>query len=251
MTGQNILVVGGAAGIGKKIVEDLAEHGGHVAVADLNVEAGQSLVNELREQGKKATFYSIDVCSWSDCKRMADEMTEELGSIDALVHSAGITSRLSFDQVDWDVWKRTVNVNLTGLFNVAKAVAPSMIEKQSGSIVIIGSGSAISGTGGGVHYAASKGGAFGFMRTLAKELGTYGINVNVVAPRVIRSEMLDSLYPTEGEQEALVRQIPIGRLGTTSDVSHMVRFLCSHEAGYVHGQVLVLDGGRTFVETDD
>lgn len=246
MSGQNIVVVGGAAGIGKEIVVDLAERGEHVAVVDRNVEAGRSLADELRERGKKATFFSVDVCSWDDCKRMVQEVLNEMGTIDALVHSAGITSRLTFDQVDWDVWKQTVSVNLHGLFHVTKAVAPTMIEARSGKIVIIGSASAISGSGGGVHYAASKGGAFGFTRALAKELGPYGINVNVVAPRVIQSEMLDRLYPTEAAQQALISRIPIGRLGRTDDVSNMVRFLCSHESDYVHGQVLILDGGRTF-----
>lgn len=217
-----------------------------MAVVDLNIAAGRHFVDELKAKGGQAAFFSVDICSWEDSEKMVQHVLHEMGRIDILVHSAGITSRIPFEQLGWSEWKQTVSVNLTGLFHITKAVAPVMIEQQSGKIIIIGSASAISGSGGGVHYAASKGGAFGFMRALAKELGTYGINVNVIAPRVIESDMLNRLYPDKVDREALKNRIPIGRLGKLEDVSNMVRFLSSAESNYVHGQVMVLDGGQTF-----
>lgn len=239
------IIVGGALGIGRQVALDLSVQR-EVLIADRNEEAGLRLVRDIENSGGSASFYRLDVSSWPNTKQAIDQMIAGHGAVGALVYSAGITSRKTFDEVEWVEWQRTLAVNLTGIFHVVKALAPVMMNRSSGRIVIIGSGSAITGSGGGVHYAASKGGAFGLMRALAKELGPFGIRVNIVAPRVIESDMLNRLYPDPIDRDRLKQSIPIGKLGTMGDVSNMVQFLCSAESDYVHGQILLLDGGRTY-----
>lgn len=246
MTAQKVIIVGGAAGIGRQISIDFGQRQAQVAIADRNVEAGEQLAEELRQQGAYARFYEADVTSWKNTEAAILQAISDLGGVDALVYSAGITRRVSFAELTWEEWKRTISVNLTGLFHAAKAVVPTMIQQKFGHIVIIGSGSAITGSGGGAHYAASKGGAFGFMRTLVKELGPHNIRINTVAPRVIESEMLTRLYPDPADLEKLKQAIPMRRLGTVNDVSNIVQFLCSEESSYIQGQVILCDGGRTY-----
>lgn len=246
MTVQKVIVVGGAAGIGRKISTDFALSGARVAVVDRNAEAGEQLASELRQQGTDVRFYSADVTSWQQTEAAVRQAIRDRGGVDALVYSAGITRRVPFAELTWEEWKRTIAVNLTGLFHAVKAVVPTMIQQKSGNLVIIGSGSAITGSGGGAHYAASKGGAFGFMRALVKELGPYNIRINTVAPRAIESEMLSRLYPDPADLEKLKQTIPLRRLGTVDDVSNVVRFLCSNASTYIQGQVILCDGGRTY-----
>lgn len=242
---NNILVIGGASGIGKEIVIDFAEKGHAVAVADINLDALEQLVGEMDDRSNVFPF-TVDVSSWDSVNDMVLKVIEKLGEVHMLVFSAGITRYLNLAEVDWSLWKKTMAINLHGLFYSIKAVAPFMKEKRSGSIVIIGSGSAITGSGGGIQYYASKGGAFGLMRSLVSELGEHGININVIAPRVIESQMLDILYPTDEARQNLRGLIPIGRFGKPSDISSMVEYLSKEESRYIHGQILLLDGGRTY-----
>lgn len=242
---DKVLVIGGAAGIGREISLDFANKGHQVAVADIDRSALDTMIQQSSAEQNLHVF-DVDVSSWESVSEMARQVIEKFGHIHTLVFSAGITKKLSLDEVDWALWKKTMAINLHGLFFSIKAVTPYMIERKEGSIVIIGSGSAITGSGGGIQYYASKGGAFGLMRSLVKELGSSGINVNVVAPRVIQSQMLDSLYPTEESKQAIINEIPIGRLGKPSDISELVQYISAKEANYIHGQILMLDGGRTY-----
>ncbi|WP_347437118.1 SDR family NAD(P)-dependent oxidoreductase [Fodinisporobacter ferrooxydans] len=242
---KTVLIIGGAAGIGKEIALDFVQAGHKVAIADINEAAMSQVVSEHKLEDKLFTF-QVDVSSWESVQRMAEKVKEALGNIQILVYSAGITKRIEFSELDWSLWKKTIAINLHGLFYSIKAISPYMIEQKMGSIIIIGSGSAITGSGGGVQYSSSKGGAFGLMRSLVTELGRNNITINVIAPRVIESQMLDVLYPTEQSRESLKKEIPIGRFGKPSDISSLVEYLSTDEAKYIHGQILVLDGGRTY-----
>ncbi len=242
---DNVLIIGGAAGIGRKIALAFAESGNQVAVADINQAAAEEMIQQKAEKHRLHAFY-VDVSSWESVEKMTGQVIEKMGHIDTFVFSAGITKKLGLEEVEWALWKKTMAVNLHGLFFSVKAIAPFMIKRKQGNIIIIGSGSAITGSGGGIQYYASKGGAFGFMRSLVKELGSYGVNVNVIAPRVIESQMLDSLYPTEKAKQEMIKEIPIGRLGKPEDISSLAQYLSKKEASYIHGQVLILDGGRTY-----
>ncbi|WP_232698446.1 SDR family NAD(P)-dependent oxidoreductase [Brevibacillus daliensis] len=246
MIQQKSLIIGGAAGIGRQITYDLSARGDEVIIADMNEQLGNQLVIDLTEKGHKASFYHIDVSSWEKTQACINQIISDHKRIDVLVHSAGITQLIKFDDLNFASWKKTLQVNLSGSFYAIKAIAPTMIQQNYGKIVMIGSGSAYTGSGGGVHYATSKGGAFGLMRALVRELSHYNININIVAPRTIASEMLNKLYKTEEEFEALVKQIPLRRLGTLQDISDATVFLASKEAGFVQGQVLLCDGGRTY-----
>lgn len=244
---KTVLVIGGAAGIGKDAVINRARKGDQVVFTDLNDEAGKALAEEIASQGKEITFYQHDVSSWENTKEIVEKTVSRYGKIDILIHSAGITIQKDFDEITEAIWKKTFSVNLTGLFYAVKAVIPEMLKNNGGNIVIIGSGSAITGTGGGVHYASSKGGAFGLMRAIAKKYSHQGIRVNVVAPRVIETEMLNHLYPTEESRGVLKSKIPVGKIGTLSDTTNAINFLASDESEYIQGQVLLLDGGRTYL----
>ena len=242
---DNVLVIGGAAGIGREIALDFAKKGHQVAVADIDQSALNTMIQQSSVEQNFHAFY-VDVSSWESVLEMGRRVIEKLGHIHTLVFSAGITKRLRLEEVDWALWKKTMAINLHGLFFSIKVMSSYMMERKEGSIVIIGSGSAITGSGGGIQYYASKGGAFGLMRSLVKELGSYGININVIAPRVIQSQMLDALYPTDESKQAIMNEIPIGRLGKPSDISGLVQYVSAKEAKYIHGQILVLDGGRTY-----
>lgn len=243
MKEKNIVIIGGASGIGKEIALKFAAEGHCVAIADINRDM---LSQTILESGLVENLFpfEVDASSWESMKSLANELEKKLGNIHTLVYSAGITRTISFLDIDWTTWKKTMAVNLHGLFYSIKSIYP--IINHGGSIVIIGSGSAITGSGGGIQYSSSKGGAFGLMRSLVQELGKNNININVVAPRVIESDMLDVLYPTHESKELLRKEIPIGRLGTSKDVSNAVKYLSSNEGKYVHGQILLLDGGRTY-----
>lgn len=242
MKKKNIVIIGGASGIGKEIALQYAADKHQVAVADINK---QSLDQLVVESGQGTLIpLEADASSWESIELLAEQIKKRFGTIHTLIYSAGITKSISFFEMDWAVWQKTMAVNLHGLFYSIKFIYP-LIER-GGSIVIIGSGSAITGTGGGIQYTASKGGAFGLMRSLVQELGNNHININVVAPRVIESDMLDILYPTEQSKAELKKAIPIGRLGTPIDVCQAVKYLSSEEGKYVHGQILLLDGGRTY-----
>ncbi|PAV30890.1 short-chain dehydrogenase [Virgibacillus profundi] len=244
---KTVLVIGGAAGIGKDVVINRANKGDQVVFTDLNNKAGNALVEEIASSGKNVTFLQHDVSSWENTKEIVEKTVNKYGKIDILIHSAGITIQKPFDEITYDTWKKTFSVNLTGLFYAVKAIIPEMLENKRGNIVIIGSGSAITGTGGGVHYAASKGGAFGLMRAIAKKYSHFGIRINIVAPRVIETEMLNQLYPTESSREKLLSKIPVNKIGTLSDTTNAINFLASEESDYIQGQVLLLDGGRTYL----
>ncbi|MGE6631068.1 SDR family NAD(P)-dependent oxidoreductase [Bacillus sp. NPDC077027] len=237
-----VLIVGGAQGIGREIAERFLRDGHCVAVADID-EKGLS---SFKEKHPSLLTFQVDVSSWESVSQMIASAELESGGIHTLVYSAGMTRSLPFLDVDFSLWKKTLAVNLHGLFYSIKALTPYLFKRKEGSMIIIGSGSAITGSGGGIQYYASKAGAFGLMRSLVKELGRHQIRMNVIAPRVIESQMLDVLYPTKQDKEKLMDLIPIGRLGKPEDISELTTFLSSDAASYIHGQILLLDGGRTY-----
>ncbi|MBO1001998.1 SDR family NAD(P)-dependent oxidoreductase [Pseudogracilibacillus auburnensis] len=249
MSGKTILVVGGAAGIGKEFVRNRIKKGDKVAFTDLNEDAGLELLKEVNGEKDQAMFFPHNVTNWENTKAVVDKIMDKFGQIDVLVHSAGITNQTAWDDLTFEQWQKTIDINLTGLFYSLKAVTPYMLEKRAGNIVIIGSGSAITGSGGGLHYATSKGGAFGLMRAIAKKYSHQGLTINLVAPRVIETDMLKKLYPTEESKKALLEKIPVKKFGTLEDTTNAINFLISEKAKYVQGQVLLLDGGRTYLSS--
>lgn len=247
LTGKVAVVTGGARGIGREIVLTLAREGARVVIADVSEEAGLDAARAVREAGAEALFVRADVTDQTQVRSLMAQALEAFGGLDILVCNAGITFRVPFVQMSPAQWHKTIAINLTGTYQCISAALPAMLDRGGGRVIIVSSASAFTGSGGGAHYAASKAGVHGLTRALARELAPHGILVNAVAPRVIESNILDELYPSEEAKIALVSEIPVRRLGRPADVAEMVTFLASPESGYINGQVILLDGGRTAV----
>lgn len=241
-----VFVTGGSRGIGRAIAECAAREGARVAVADIDESEGLVVAQELQERhGATACFVRADVTSIESLEAARRSVLEQLGDVDVLVVNAGISMRQTFSQLDESSWRRVMDVNIDGSYRSCKVFFPGFVRRGTGSIVFVTSASAFTGSGGGPHYAASKSAQHGLMRALARELGPHGVTVNAVAPRTIRTELLDTLYPDADSMARVVAAIPVGFVGEPRDVAEMVCFLASERARYVHGQVFVLDGGRS------
>ncbi len=241
-----VFVTGGARGIGRAVAECAAREGARVAIGDIDEAEGLVVARELQERhGAPACFVRADVTSIESLEQARSLVHEQLGDVDVLVVNAGISVRKSFAQLDESSWRHVMDVNIDGSYRTCSVYYADFVRRGSGSIVFVTSASAFTGSGGGPHYAASKAAQHGLMRALARELGPHGVTVNAVAPRTIRTELLDTLYPDAESMARVVASIPVGFVGEPIDVAEMVCFLGSERARYVHGQVIVLDGGRS------
>ncbi|MFZ7119714.1 MAG: SDR family NAD(P)-dependent oxidoreductase [Eubacteriaceae bacterium] len=241
-----VFITGGAMGIGKAIAQDMCREGAKVIIGDISKESASKTVEEIKSSGGQVCFKQINVTDLQGLQIAAKEIEEEVGSIDILVVNAGISIKKPVEEIDETLWDKVMDINLKGSFLTVKAFLSHIKKSEHGKIVIISSGSALTGTGGGLHYAASKAGQNAMVLSLAKELGPVGINVNAIAPRVIQTDMLDALYPDEKSRKELINKIPIRKIGQPEDIAYMASFLASDKSSYLHGQIILLDGGRTF-----
>ena len=250
------IVTGSGSGLGKAIVRRLAEEGASVVVADINAEAVATVVGELKEAGRTAIGFTVDVRDSSQVKELMATTAGKLGRIDILVNNAGVTRHRPFLTMNDEDWNIVLAVDLKGVFFCVQAVAEYMIKQRCGKIVNI---SSASGNGGASHatagsiagnanYAAAKAGVIQLTKTLAAELGPHGINVNSVAPGFILTPMTStSRTPQEVEEHIEVRKKSsvLQRVGKPEDIANSVLFLVSDEASFISGQLLRVDGGRT------
>lgn len=243
--GKVVLVTGSGHGIGKQIAVQFAEQGANTVIVDYNVEFGTETAEEITRDYVKSLFVQADVSKPEDMDHVLEKVFEEFGRIDTLVLNAGVAFKKKVNEFTFEEWNRTISINLNGLFNTVKAFYNDFLTNH-GSIVYISSGSALSGTGGAVAYPASKAGGEGLMRGLAKELGPKGVNVNIIAPRLIDTgDMMRVNYPTQAELDAVLEKIPVRRYGTVRDVANLAVFLADKDNSYIQGQTILLDGGRT------
>lgn len=239
---QVAVVTGGARGIGRSICESLASRGAHIAVADLNVEQAESTAKEIQDTyHQKAEAFSVNVSSLESAQMMIDAATKEFGKIDVLVNNAGITRDTLIMRMTEEDWDLVLNINLKGAFNCSKAVVRQMMKQRYGRIVNISSVSGLAGQAGQTNYSASKAGLIGFTKALAREVASRGITVNAVAPGFIPTALTVEL--PEALKESMINITPVGRMGTPEEVAYAVSFLASHDAAYITGQVLSVDGG--------
>ncbi len=235
------LVTGATRGIGRAIALRLARDGYDVIAGYRASEAHSvTLTAEIEALGRRCLAARFDVSDGDAVRRALDPIVEEVGAPHVVVNNAGITRDVLFGMMDESAWTSVIDTDLGGFFNVTSTVVRGMIARRAGRIINIGSVSARRGQLGQVAYAAAKAGLEGATRTLARELGRYGITVNTVAPGVIDTEMLP-----EGMGERMRKEIPLRRLGTTDDVAAVVAFLAGESAAYVTGQVIAVDGGLT------
>jgi 3-oxoacyl-[acyl-carrier protein] reductase len=246
-TGKVAFVTGGSRGIGKGIVELFAQEGARVALIDLNEEALSQTTNELREKGYDVYSKVANVVDAQQVEDAMKEVYDAFGSVDILVNNAGvIRDNLLFKMSDSD-WQTVMDVHLKGSFNAARAAQKYMVEKKYGRIINISSTSAL-GNRGQANYAAAKAGLQGFTKTLAIELGRYGITANSVAPGFIETEMTMETaarigIPFEQLIQASVATIPVGRSGKPADIANAVAFFADEKSSFVSGQVIYVAGG--------
>lgn len=235
------VITGGAQGIGKATVKRFAEEGAAIIIWDVNEEKANSTIFELKSLSSKVEFQKVDVTKLDSVAATAAKIAEKHKKIDILINNAGITRDSSLLKMTAEQWKQVVDVNLTGVFNCTKAVAPIMVENKSGKIVNTSSVVGIYGNFGQTNYVATKSGIIGMTKVWARELGRKGINVNAVAPGFIATEMVETV--PEKVIEMLKEKTPLGKLGDPEDIANAYLFLVSDEAKYITGTVLSVDGG--------
>ena len=238
--GQAALITGAGRGIGKTIALKLAVSGAEIILVDMNPEM-DDVRKEIEGMNRKCLTFQVDVTDLEAIYAMVNNIIEELGEIHILVNNAGITQDNLFMRMKPEQWSKVIDVNLNGVFNVTKAVIRSMVKQRYGKIINISSVVGFSGNPGQVNYSSTKSALVGFTKSLAREVGTRGVTVNAVAPGFIDTAMTQAL--NESQQEAILQQIPLGRMGDAGDIANAVAFLASKEASYITGTVLHVNGG--------
>ncbi|HZQ66398.1 MAG TPA: 3-oxoacyl-[acyl-carrier-protein] reductase [Gaiellaceae bacterium] len=233
LEGKRALVTGASRGIGRAIAVELGRAGADVVVG---YRSGADEAEELAAE-IGGTAVRADVSDPDDAARLV----EQAGDLDILVNNAGVTRDGLIARMSDEDWHAVVDTNLGGVFHTCRAASRGMMRRRSGSIVNLTSVVGIHGNPGQTNYAASKAGIIGFTKALARELASRGVRVNAVAPGYIQTALTNVL--PEEVQQAILANTPLARLGTPEDVAGAVRFLCSDEASFVTGEVLLVDGG--------
>ena len=243
LTNNKVAIITGASrGIGRATAIVLAKEGAKIVIDYLNSEEkADEVVQEIKELGGQAIAVKADVAQAGDVERLTEETIKQFGSIDILVNNAGIIVRPSdWKNISDEDWQRTLDVNLKGVFNCIKIVAPYMLRQKRGRIVNISSTYGIFGAASVVAYVAAKAGVLTLTRSFAKELAPY-VTVNAIAPGHIKTDLTPK---REGFIESISEATPLKRLGEVEDVAHAVAFLVSDRADFITGQFLAVDGGH-------
>ncbi len=248
MAGKVAIVTGGSRGIGLGIVGLLAQAGAKVVFSDVNRELGEAAEQALTGQGHDVWFQHSDTSRREATEALAEAVIGRYGRIDVLCPNAGIYPETRLEDISEEEWDAVCAVNLKGPFLMAKACLPQMKKQRSGRIIVTSSitGPRVSSPGHG-HYAATKAGLIGFIRTAALEWAPYQITVNAVQPGNILTEGVKQ-HRDQAFIDAQEAAIPLGRLGTPTDVANAVLFLASDGAAYITGQSIVVDGGQVLPE---
>ncbi len=239
--GKVALVTGAARGIGQAIALKLAADGANVALCDLKAEWLAETASKVRELGRRAECYSVDVSNGTAVNETVKAIETDFGQIDVLVNNAGITKDGLLMRMSEEDWDAVLNVNLKGVFLFTKAAMRGMMKRRTGSIVNIASIIGLIGNAGQANYAASKGGVISFSKSVAREIASRNVRCNAVAPGFIRTAMTDAL-PVE-VREKMMANIPLNQFGTPEDVANVVAFLAGDASSYVTGQVISTCGG--------
>ena len=234
------IVTGGTRGIGRAIVFELIQNGAKVLFTYLKSdESAGIMLDEIKELKGEAEAVKADVRLYNEAKRTVDETINKFGKIDILVNNAGITKDKALMMMEPAEWSDVINTNLTGYFNMSKACIVTMLKQKSGIIINISSISGVVGLPRQVNYSAAKAGEIGMTKSLAKEVASYGIRVNAIAPGFIDTDMTKDLK----QKDELMKMIPCGRFGKPEEVAKVVTFLASERSAYITGQVIKVDGG--------
>lgn len=239
LKGEIALVTGASRGIGRAIAEELAAQGATV-IGTATSDNGAAAISEyLAAKGGKGM--NLNVTSADSIKDVIKAIETEFGAVSILVNNAGITRDNLLMMMKDEQWDDIIQTNLTSVFRLSKAVIRSMMKARKGRIINIASVVGLTGNPGQTNYAAAKAGIMGFSKSLAREIGSRSITVNTVAPGFIDTDMTRAL--PEEQREALIKQIPLGRLGQAEDIAHAVAFLASPQAAYITGETINVNGG--------
>jgi 3-oxoacyl-[acyl-carrier protein] reductase len=241
LTGQTALITGATRGIGRAIATALGKQGATV-IATATSESGAAAINEyIQAEGIKGEGRVLNVNDAAQCEALIADITTQHGAVGILVNNAGITRDNLLMRMKDDEWDDIISTNLTSVFRLSKAVMRGMMKARQGRIINITSVVGVAGNPGQSNYAAAKAGMIGFSKSLAQEIGSRDITVNCVAPGFIDTDMTRAL--TQEQQQSLLANIPLGRLGQVEDIAAAVVFLASPGAAYITGTTLHVNGG--------
>lgn len=242
LKGKCAIVTGAAKGIGKAIALKLASLGAKIVLNYRSSEKeAAEVANEIKELGVEVLTVKADISKLDEVEELVKAAKEKFGSVDIMVNNAGITKDTLILRMKEEDFDSVIDVNLKGVFNCMKAITPVMVRQKQGKIISISSVVGIAGNAGQVNYSASKAGIIGMTKSLAKELGSRGVNVNAVAPGFIETDMTNTLG--DKVKEEAEKNIPLKRFGKAEDVAECVAFLASGASDYITGQVIQVDGG--------
>ncbi|HXQ73008.1 MAG TPA: SDR family NAD(P)-dependent oxidoreductase [Pyrinomonadaceae bacterium] len=242
--GKVAIVTGGSRGIGRAVIDLLSSFGANVVVNYLRDEqAAAATVATAREHGADAVAIQADVARLDEAERLVNETLERFARIDFLICNAGIWEGAPVESISEELWDKTFDINLKGTWAVCRAAVPAMKHQKSGRIVIVSSTAGQRGEARFSNYAAAKGGQISFMKSLAAELGSFGINVNCVAPGWVDTDMTSDALANETRIDSILKEIPKGRVATPEDIAGSVVFLCSAWADHITGSTISVNGG--------
>ena len=250
------IITGGARGIGKAIAMLFAEEGSNIVIADIDIDNAKKTSMEIEKNTKsKSLAIKVDVSNKSDVEEMVRRTLEKFGHISVLVNNAGIyCNPMPFLEFSEELWDKTIDVNLKGVFLCSQAVAKVMVKQSSGKIINISSQQAIYGVKENAAYAASKAAVLRFTQVLAIELASYGIQVNSICPGITKTDMIEQSCSKFASKEGLTvndyikrlsDNIPLGRMATPEDIAGLVAYLASKESDYITGSAILITGGLT------
>jgi 3-oxoacyl-[acyl-carrier protein] reductase len=242
MKDKVVLITGSAQGIGRAIALRFAKEGTKIALNDIEAQKEnlEKVKKEIEKLGGKANYYFADVSKYEDVERMVQDIQKDFGKLDVLVNNAGICADRTLAKMTKEEWQKVIDIDLTGVFNCTKAALPLIIQSQ-GKIINISSLVGLRGNFGQTNYAAAKAGIIGFTKSLAKEVGRFGVTVNAIAPGFIETSLTQNLPPQV--VETVKKFTPLGRFGKPEEVASLVFFLASDEANFITGAVINIDGG--------
>ena len=237
-----VLITGSSQGIGKTIALKFASLGAKIALNDIpsQEESLKKVKEEIEQLEVKAQYFLADVSKYDEVEKMMEGIKKEFGKLDVLVNNAGICRDKTLAKMSIQEWQEVINIDLTGVFNCAKAALP-LIAQNQGKIVNLSSVVGQRGNFGQTNYAAAKAGIIGFTKSLAKEVGKFGVTVNAIAPGFIETQLTENLPE---ELKIMIKKLTsLGRLGKPEEVADLVAFLASAQANFITGAVINIDGG--------